>query len=118
MMRELDYQSMLGFLKWAKANVEKHIIAGNVLREEHKTFLMYGFLAETGLRATDCKLIERRGEKEIGFYFARRNATDHEQIDQLQQRDAEIARLQGMVKYAESIIKELREEVDHLKGKR
>lgn len=94
------------------------MMAEQRLRAEHMTFLFYGFIAETGLTPSECMLVEKRTEKgDMLWGYVKRHPGNEKFEVELLKRDAEIARLSGLVKYCESVIKEMREEVAHLRSK-
>ncbi len=74
------------------------------LREEHKTFLMYGFIAETGLHPTKCQLVERHQGDDIIWLFERKEAMDHVMRATIKERDDEIMMLRQRLQNAQTKI--------------
>ncbi len=70
------------------------------LREEHKTFLMYGFVAETGLHPSKCELVERHDGNDVIWSFQKRGAVNQYMHALLKERDDEIKMLRERLAHA------------------
>lgn len=110
-LRRDQFDEIQQWLTWCKAKAEPYVINGEAIREEHKTFLMYGFIAATGLHPTECQLVERREDDEIIWTFEKRTSLPttlvsilKEKDVQLSQKDAEILALQQRLLNAQTTI--------------
>lgn len=112
-----NFASIQKLVTWAKQHVDKDLAAEQKIRMEHQQFLLYCFLAETGLTPSKTMIVEKRNGSETTWSFAKKHPSDEYTKALLDEKDAEIRRLAGLVKYSESIVRELRDEVTHLRGK-
>lgn len=105
------YDSVQGFLKWAKENVEATLTTEQRIREEHKTYLLYAFLSEIDITPSQCVLVEKRDGNNTWWGFARKHPQDIHTKALLAEKDAQLTRLHRQ-------LVELREEVTYLKAQR
>ncbi len=105
---------MLRYLEWAKANVWHPMMAEQRLRAEHMTFLLYGFVAETGLTPSQCMLVEERNDKgQLHWGYVKRDPSQQRAINVNQ---AELQKLSLLVKHLNNLVAEQRQEIAYLKG--
>lgn len=117
--RVKDYDSILGYLQWAKDNIWQNMMTEQKLRSEHQTFLLYGFLAETGLTPSKCMLVEKRTEKgEMFWGYIKADPEGEKRATELHLAHEEIQRVKTLLAECSKTIRELREEITHLKGRR
>lgn len=111
-MFDFAEQSLKQYLKWAKDNVERYIMSdphGHVaIRAEHITFLMYGFLAETGLKPSATQLVERIEDDRKIWTYEKKHPVDVYIQALIKQKDDEIHMLRNLLKEAQGEIRHLR----------
>jgi len=108
-MHQSDFNNITSYLRWAKKEVEPYIVTNKLkLRDEHKSFLMYGFIAETGLLPSACQLIERHTADDIIWIFEPKDELDHVLQEALRERDAEITLLRERLQHAQQQIARLK----------
>lgn len=111
-MYDFAEQSVKQYLQWAKDNVERYIMSdphGHIaIRAEHITFLMYGFLAETGLKPSKVQLVERVEEGKKIWTYERKHPVDVYVNALIKQKDDEIHMLRNLLKEAQGEIRHLR----------
>jgi hypothetical protein len=104
-LHQTEYQNIEAYLWWAKKEVEPYILTSfKSLREEHKTFLMYGFIAETGLHPTQCELVERHSGEDIIWTFTRKHPVDQYVQALIKEKDDEIMMLRQRLQNAQTKI--------------
>lgn len=107
-------KSLRSYLQWAKDNCESYIMSdprGNAaIRAEHITFLMYGFLAETGLPASQIQLCERVEQGQRIWTYERKHPVDVYVNAVIDKKEKEIVMLRRLLQEAQS-------EIRHIKGR-